>query len=80
MKKETRYIVIKMKDADKYLRESEKDSLATICTSINSGRASDNKPEIDCVVVESDWPEYEPTWQSIAARVDGVPRYRAIVE
>jgi len=24
-----------------------------------------------CVVVEHDWPEYEPTWAAIAARVDG---------
>ncbi len=26
---------------------------------------------VDCVVVESDWPEYEPTWAAIQARVVG---------
>lgn len=28
---------------------------------------------IDCVVVERDWPEYEPTWAAIEARVTGQP-------
>jgi hypothetical protein len=27
-------------------------------------------PFVDCVVVEKDWPEYEPTWQAIQARVE----------
>jgi hypothetical protein len=29
------------------------------------------KREECCVVVESDWPEYEPTWKVIEARVMG---------
>lgn len=28
---------------------------------------------VDCVVVERDWPEYEPTWAAIEARVTGKP-------
>ncbi|MGE8049669.1 hypothetical protein ACQKPT_15375 [Pseudomonas monteilii] len=28
---------------------------------------------VDCVVVERDWPEYEPTWAAIEARVNGRP-------
>lgn len=28
---------------------------------------------VDCVVVERDWPEYEPTWAAIEARVTGQP-------
>jgi len=80
MKKENRYIVIKIKDAETYLDGCEKANLAAICSSINNGRAIDGKQEIECVVVESGWPEYESTWQSIAARVDGAPKYRVIVE
>ncbi len=72
MERENRYIVIKAKDADKYLNDLEKDKLAAVCASINDGRAIDNKPEVECVVVESDWPEYDQTWRAIAARVDGV--------
>lgn len=26
---------------------------------------------MECVIVESDWPEYEPTWKAIEARVTG---------
>lgn len=28
---------------------------------------------IDCVVVEKDWPEFEPVWGMIEARVEGYP-------
>ena len=30
-------------------------------------------PIIECVVVESDWPEYEPVWSMIEARCSGKP-------
>lgn len=26
-------------------------------------------PTVECVVVESDWPEYEPTWGAIEKRM-----------
>lgn len=29
------------------------------------------KKPLECVVVEKDWPEYEPTWKAIEARVSG---------
>ena len=29
------------------------------------------RPPLGCVVVESDWPEYEPTWRAIEARATG---------
>ena len=28
-------------------------------------------PTVECVVVESDWPEYEPVWKMINDRVSG---------
>lgn len=37
-------------------------------------------PKLDYVVVESDWPEYEPTWAAIEARVTGLPAERRQVE
>lgn len=70
MDRESRYIVIKRKDVDAYLNADEKDRLCAICESVNGGRAIDNKPEITCVVIESDWPEYDDTWMAIAQRVD----------
>ena len=35
-------------------------------------RTAIGKPRLDCVVVEVDWPEYEPTWEAIEARITGV--------
>jgi NTP pyrophosphatase (non-canonical NTP hydrolase) len=31
------------------------------------------KPPLKCLVIESDWPEYEPTWKAIEARMTGNP-------
>ena len=70
MERENRYIVIKVSDANKYLNWAENDKLSAVLESINDGRAIDNKSSIKCVVVEHDWPEYEPTWKAIEARVD----------
>ncbi len=71
MKRETRYVVLKLSDIEKYVSTEYKDRLSVICNSIIRGRDKDNKQELDCVVVEHDWPEYEPTWQAIEKRVDG---------
>ena len=38
-----------------------------VVTKIKTGK------QVDCVVVEADWPEYEPTWDSIRRRVQGEP-------
>lgn len=70
MRREFRYMVIKVADAHKYLTPSEGLALDLILDRIQSRRADDGKPSLECVVVESDWPEYEPTWKAIAERVD----------
>jgi hypothetical protein len=38
---------------------------------IDAGRDCANKPPFKGLIVESDWPEYEPTWRAIEARVTG---------
>ena len=38
------------------------------------------KEPLDCVVVESDWPEYEPTWRAIEARVTGTQNVPSVPE
>jgi hypothetical protein len=40
-------------------------------------RATKGKPSLVCVVVESDWPEYEATWKMIEDRVTGKPSPQA---
>ena len=69
--REARYVVLKSADAMKCLTVSEIIALRRIQAKVEEHRAKIGKPPLDCVVVESDWPEYEPTWRAIEARVLG---------
>ena len=70
-KREQRYFVVKVKDAKEYLDAHQLEKLAEIADTISEGREKDGIPAVECVVVESDWPEYEPIWKAIEARVSG---------
>ncbi|UAN48032.1 DUF550 domain-containing protein [Serratia sp. JSRIV001] len=76
MQRENRYIVIKEADAKNILGPLNYKLLHTIADSIERGRSIKGKAPLECVVVESDWPEYEPLWKAIEARVDGVKGIR----
>jgi hypothetical protein len=67
--REVRYEVIKLSDAKAYLSKAETRALASIGAKVSAGRARDKKTPLKCVVVESDWPEYEPTWKAIEERM-----------
>lgn len=58
--REERYIVIKRK----YLPKTKEDALRLYLShsSIDT---------VECVVVESDWPEYEDVWKMLEDRVAG---------
>ena len=71
--RERRFVVLKNKDIAKYLSNADMLNLNHICIKINEGRFLDGKPEIEAVVVESDWPEYEPTWEAIKKRMEDAP-------
>ena len=78
-KREQRYFVVKVKDAKEYLDTRQLEKLAEIADTILEGREKDGIPAVECVVVESDWPEYEPTWKAIEARVTGAqPAQKAV--
>ena len=78
-KREQRYFVVKVKDAKEYLDAHQLEKLAEIADTISEGREKDGIPSVECVVVESDWPEYEPTWKAIEARVTGAqPAQKAV--
>ena len=70
MIREDRYIVIKRKEAHMALSRDEREELKWLCDKIADYRARLGKPPLVCVVVESDWPEYEPTWNAIQDRVE----------
>lgn len=74
MKRENRYIVFKQSDIDVCqdpigLRQG----LSYIASEIEQARTASGKPTLECVVVESDWPEHEGVWDMIERRVDGAP-------
>jgi hypothetical protein len=76
-KREARYMVFKLTDLDVYLDPSTAFNLRQIGSVISKIRASYGKPALECVVVESDWPEYEPTWRAIERRMTGVVKISA---
>jgi len=77
MQREMRYLVVKYKDMLKHLSADEQIALIELAKKVGAGRKADGKREMECVVVEHDWPEYEDVWAMIASRVDDVPLYKA---
>ena len=69
--REARYVVLKNADIMQCLTVNELIELRRIQAKVEDHRAEIGKSPLDCVVVESDWPEYEPTWKAIEARVTG---------
>ena len=70
MKRENRYLVLKYTDIEKYLSDDEKALLMSIDSGLSFARQQEDRGILKAVVVESDWPEYEPTWKAIEQRVE----------
>jgi len=66
--REERYIVFKLSDLGNSLKGDE---IRRLAREYAEQRRLRGKPPLECAVVESDWPEYEPTWRAIEARVAG---------
>lgn len=60
--REDRYFVIKK-------RHCNEDQLAALGRLFDAWKIR----TVQCVVVEADWPEYEPVWEMIKARVTSSP-------
>lgn len=74
--RENRYIVIKRKDMEAAISKGAiSDSLAQVLDIV-----CENLPLRECLVIESDWPEYEPAWRMIQARVEGATLSPAHIE
>lgn len=72
-KREQKYLVIKVKDAKHYLDEDQLEQLAGIADTIEARRKAVGLTGLECVVIESHWPEYEATWKAIEARFTDAP-------
>ena len=68
-KREDRYVVLKIKDLREHMPQLMINHLMTIVEEVEARRRSAGKLPLECVVVESDWPEYEPTRAAIEARI-----------
>ena len=66
--REERYIVFKVSDLGNSLKGDE---IRKLAREYAEQRSLKGKKPLECVVVESDWPEYEPTWKAIEARMTG---------
>lgn len=69
MQRETRYVVFKTSDLDK-LNPTGKRAMLDLIEAVEQIRSDMGKQPLRCVVVESDWPEYEKVWKMLAMRVD----------
>ena len=76
-KREDRYIVFKVSDLGNSLKGDE---IRRLAREYAEQRRPKGKEPLDCVVVESDWPEYEPTWRAIEARVTGTQNVPSVPE
>lgn len=70
MIREERYTVLKVSDVSNALEPDEKSELIYLEEKVALYREQTGKKPLECVVVESDWPEYESTWQAIEQRMD----------
>lgn len=68
--REDRYLVIKRSDLEK-LCIDDIEAVYEAAEIIAQDRARQGKLPLQCVVVESDWPEYEKVWAMIQERVEG---------
>ena len=69
--REERYAVFKRKDMYLYLTPAEQEMVWKLIAKIARGRVDANRGNLDCVVVEHDWPEAEAVWSMIEARMTG---------
>lgn len=69
MQLEERYIVLKKKDVQAALSPVQQAELQTLCSLIDIERSKHNKPFMQAVVIEKDWPEYVPTVKRLLSRM-----------
>lgn len=63
--RETRYYVAKIRDVDAALTDPEKQQLQNLLSKVDFHRINSGKTTLECVVVESDWPNYQSTWEGV---------------
>lgn len=67
-----RYAVIKISHAEQALTREELRTIYKLGQKVYNWQRANDKPRFECVVIEHDWPEYEPVWEAIESRVDNI--------
>jgi len=70
VKREERYFVMKIRDISDALTTTQIGQLGILQGLVDEARSKRGKARLRCVVVEHDWPEYEPTWEAIERRMN----------
>jgi hypothetical protein len=78
-RREDRYIVIKRNDMEKASADIRR-SFSGQCRKLHDSMLISGAPARMFLVIESDWPEYEPAWQMIERRMTGQPPVTAAEE
>lgn len=68
-KRENRFVVLKKRNLDRTSPDTQ-DLMRKALSAVFADLRSINIEQLPCVVVESDWPEYETVWEMIETRVD----------
>lgn len=69
IERESRYVVLKLKDVSNCFSSTEWEILRALCEKVDYYRDCVDKPKLECLVIESDWPEYNTAWNSIVERM-----------
>lgn len=77
-KREERYIVIKYSDVETFWRDDVREQFMSALKRLNEHDV--RTPQRKYLVIESDWPEFEPAYGMIEARMTGKPGLFAILE
>lgn len=67
-RREDRYIVIKLTDMEK-AKSDLRSSFSVQCRKLHDSMLTRGAPARQFLVIESDWPEYEPVWKMIERRM-----------
>jgi hypothetical protein len=66
--REDRYLVFKHSDLERYVGFRDMRTLDRIASDVKAQREEDKRSAFKCVVVESDWLEFEPVWDMLEKR------------
>lgn len=70
MRLQKRYTVLKETDIAEHLSGAMQNLLNSICAAVEDGRKDAGKQTLACLVIEKDWPEYQPTVDLLSAKIN----------